>query len=233
MKILKLDTPCLLISSGISSMCVRVHRRQVEAVVDVEAALAELQHLGKELAVRPALVQVVLAGAEVVQAGGHAAHRRGLALADRVFRQRRVDAAVHVRIDHAGEGQPAAAVVDLLRPRHVDARRHLGHLAAGDGDVGVVHRVAVRAHDAHVLDQQVVGRVGSWGLLAVQASFQLRQQAARVDHVEQEAGNRVRRPARCRRARVHARRRGRRRRCVRRPAMRAALAGRSAAAGRR
>jgi hypothetical protein len=31
----------------------------------------------------------------------------------------------------------------------------LAKLAAADRDVGLVHRVAVRAHDAHVLDQQV------------------------------------------------------------------------------
>jgi hypothetical protein len=92
-----------------------VHRREVEAVVDVEAALGGLQHLGVELLVRPALVQVVLAGAEIVQARRDPAHGGGLALRDRVLEQRRVDAAVHVGVDHAGKGQAVLAVVHLLR----------------------------------------------------------------------------------------------------------------------
>ena len=54
-----------------------VHRREVVAVVDVEAALGELEHLGEEVLVGAALVQVVLAGAEVVEAGGDAALGRG------------------------------------------------------------------------------------------------------------------------------------------------------------
>ena len=55
----------------------RVHRRQVKAVIDMEAVFGRLKHLGVELFVRPALVQVVLAGAKVVQAAGDALKLNG------------------------------------------------------------------------------------------------------------------------------------------------------------
>ena len=68
---------------------------------------------------------------------------------------------MHVRVDHAGKASRPLAGEDFAGARRVDGRRHLGDLAAGDGDVRVVHGVAVRAHDAHALDQQVESQVGS------------------------------------------------------------------------
>jgi len=133
-----------------------IHGRQVEPVVHMKAPFRKLEHFGIKLLVGPTLVQVVLAGAKVVQAGRHAAHGRGLALADGVLLQRRIDAAVHVRIDHAGKGEPAAAVVHLFGQGHVDGGRHFGDLAVPDGDVGLMHHVAVRTDHAHVLDQEVM-----------------------------------------------------------------------------
>ena len=141
-----------------------VHRREVIAVVDVEAVLRDLQHLGEEFLVRAALVEVVLAGAEVVEARGHAAHRRRLALAHRVLVERRVDAAVHVRVDDAGKREAPLAVVDRLRALGGEPRSDLSDLAADDRDVGSVNGVAVRAHHAHVLDQEVeLGRLAHRG----------------------------------------------------------------------
>ena len=65
-----------------------VHRCQMEAIVHVKTVLGEFQHLGVKGFVGPAFVQVVLAGAKVVQAGGDTAHRRRPAFAHRVFGQR-------------------------------------------------------------------------------------------------------------------------------------------------
>ena len=142
-----------------------VHRRKVETVVHMEPALGQLEHFGIELLVGPALVQIVLAGAKVVQAGGDPAHGRGLALADRVFGQWRVDAAVHMGVDNAGKRQPAPAVVHLPGQRDIDGRRDFRNPSAADGDIGFMHRVAVRPNHTDVFDQQVVLRLGHEELL--------------------------------------------------------------------
>src|SRR5687767_15214892 len=120
----------------------------MKTVVDLEAAFAGLEHLRKEIAVRPAAVQVVLAGTEVVQARGHAALRGCTAFAYRVFLQRRVDPGVHVRIDHTGKRQPATAVVDRLCFAEVFSNS--GELFAGDRDVGVFDRIRTGSNDADV-----------------------------------------------------------------------------------
>ena len=133
----------------------RVHGREVVAVVDVEASLRKPQHLGKEIEVRPALVQVVLAGAKVVQARRHAALRRRAALAYRILCQRRVDAGVHVRIDHAGKSESVHAVINSRRVG-AEVRRNARELLAADRDIGLARRALAGAHDAHILDEEVV-----------------------------------------------------------------------------
>ena len=135
-----------------------VHRREVKAVVHMEFSLRSFQHLGVKLGIRPALVHVVLAGAKVVQAAGHAAHGRCPAFSDGVFFKRRINAAVHMRVHHAWKGQFARAVAHGFGQRYVDARRNAGELAVGNGDVGLMHHIAMRAHDAHVFNQQVIDR---------------------------------------------------------------------------
>ena len=133
-----------------------IHRREVVAVVDVEPAGRDLQHLGEEIAVRPAAVQVVLSGAEVVQAGGDAALRCGAALAHRVLFERRIDAGVHVRVDHARKREPAFAVVDRLRFRGGRLVPTLANFSPVMAMSRVLDRARVRPHHAHVLDQEVV-----------------------------------------------------------------------------
>ncbi len=144
-----------------------IHRREVEAVVDVELSFRDLQHLGEEFGVRPALVQVVLAAAEVVEAGGDAALRRGAALADRILRERRVDAGVHVRVDHAGEGKQALAIVDSLCFFNRDIFFDKRELSAGDGDVALDDLANIGPDDPDVLDDEVVAhffnRFSRWG----------------------------------------------------------------------
>ena len=139
-----------------------VHGCQVKTIVHMKAPFRELEHLGIELLVGPALVQVVLASAKVVQAGRHPAHGRRLAFTDGVLLQRCINAAVHVRIHHARKGQPAVAVVRLFGQGYIYRRRHFGNFAVVDGNVGRVHHVAMRTDHTHVLDQQVVkGFAGS------------------------------------------------------------------------
>ena len=133
-----------------------VHRREVVRVVDVEAPLRDLEHLGVEIGVGAALVQVVLARAEVVDARGDSALCSCTALGHRVFRERRIDASVHVRIDEAGERQQPLAVDDLARLLGRNFPRHPGELAVLDADVRFLHRSLVRADEADILDQQVV-----------------------------------------------------------------------------
>ena len=133
-----------------------IHRREVVPVVDVKAPLGKLQHFREERRVGAAAVEVILAAAEVVEAGGHAALGRGPALAHRIVGERGVDAGVHVRVDDARKREVALAVVDRFRLTRGKTRVKLGELAAGDGDVNVLDRLGVRPHYAHVLDEEVV-----------------------------------------------------------------------------
>ena len=130
-----------------------VHRREVKAVVDVETVLRGFEHLWVKLFVRPALIHVVLAGAKVVQAAGHPAHGCSLAFTDRIFFKRGVNAAVHMRIDHAREGQAVSAVMNSLSARHVDPRGYQRHLAVRYRNICIKHHIAVWPHHADVFDQ--------------------------------------------------------------------------------
>src|ERR1041384_1565270 len=62
---------------------------------------------------------------------------------------------MHVRVDHAGEGEAALAVVDLLRLPGGNVAGDPGELAALDGDVGAMDGVALRPHDAQVLEDEI------------------------------------------------------------------------------
>ena len=130
-------------------------RRHVIAVVDPEATLRQFQHFGHDLAVRTAAVEVVVPGADVVQAGSDAAHGGRLALAHRVLGQRPVDADMHVGIDAAGESQKLFGVEHLARVLGADFRREPRHLAVRDADVEAVHSRSVRAHHARILDHEI------------------------------------------------------------------------------
>jgi hypothetical protein len=133
-----------------------VHRRQMKTVVHMKAPGGQLQHLREELRVRPALVQVVLSAAEIVEARSHAALRRGAALAHRVLGERRVDAGVHVRVDHAGESQAAFPVVGVVR---IQVGCDAGELPILDAYVGFLGLPCTRTDDADVLDDDVVAVV--------------------------------------------------------------------------
>ena len=65
-------------------------------------------------------------GAQVIQARGHAAHGRGLAFRNRVLRERRIDADMHVRVDAAWERQAILGIEDLLCVLGLNIRRELG-----------------------------------------------------------------------------------------------------------
>src|SRR5882724_11762375 len=126
------------------------------AVVDVEAPGGKLQYLGKELPVRPALVEVVLAAAEIIEAGSHAALRRGATLAYGILGERRVNAGMHMGVDHPGEGEPALAVIDGFRFSSRNIFFDLREFLALDADVRCRGGILVRPHHAHVLYEEVV-----------------------------------------------------------------------------
>ena len=134
------------------------HRREVEGVVDVGAALGGGQHLREELPVGPALVQVVLPGAHVGEPGGDAALGAGPALGLRILAQRVVDAPVLVGVDHAGEGHAAPAVHDHVRVLRGDVPLDPDELPVDDAEVerlAVLGTGDVRSDDRHVLDKGV------------------------------------------------------------------------------
>src|SRR5690606_6574715 len=80
----------------------------------------------------------------------------GAALAERVLGERRIDAAVHVRIDEAGERKAVAPVDYRRRIARADLFRDPGKLAVFDRDIHRLHGGTLRAHHAHVPDQKVV-----------------------------------------------------------------------------
>ena len=155
MKILNDGTPQSVRSESISLDVLRLDRRDVEAVVDPVVPLREPEQLGHELAIRAAAVQVVLTRAGIREARGHAAHRRGLALAHRVLGHRPVDADVHVRVHEARKREPVLPVHDLVRLLRPEVRREPRELAVLDADVEQVDRGPVRPDDADVLDDEV------------------------------------------------------------------------------
>ncbi len=131
-------------------------RRDVVAVVDPEPAVGQLQHLGHEGAVGAVLVEVVLPGAHVVEARGHAAHGGGLALRHGVEVELLIDADMHVGIDAAGEGEEVLGVEDLVGLVRAQLRREPRDASVLDRDVEAIDRRLVRAHHARILDHEVV-----------------------------------------------------------------------------
>ncbi len=129
--------------------------RQVIGVVAVKAPLGDPQHLGKEVGVGAAAVEVVLARAEVVQHRGHTPRDGGAALGERVLGEGSVDAGVGVGVDDARKPQSVARVVHLARLGGGDLGRDARVAAVLDAQVQALHAGRVRAHHAHVLDEQV------------------------------------------------------------------------------
>jgi hypothetical protein len=58
-------------------------------------------------------------------------------------------------IDHARKSEPALAVEDALRFGRGNAAGNPRELTVPDRNVGFVYRVAPRAHDANILDEQI------------------------------------------------------------------------------
>src|SRR5262249_56549390 len=89
-------------------------RRNVITVIDPESPLGLLEDFGHEVTVRTAPVQIIMPCPYVVQARGYAPHRCRLAFRNRVLRERRIDADIHVSIDAARERQRSLGVENLL-----------------------------------------------------------------------------------------------------------------------
>jgi hypothetical protein len=129
--------------------------------------MREVHDLGEELPVRPALVQVIAAGAHVVDTRRHATLSCRAALSDGVLRKRRIDAGVHVGINQARECQPVLRIEDFPGSARRDSGCDPGELALADGDVRVLYHGRVGPDDAHVSDQEIEFLLGSHGFLII------------------------------------------------------------------
>jgi hypothetical protein len=117
------------------------HHADVIPEVGVRAADRRRDDLGEDRPVGPALVEIVLPGAEVAEDRGHAARERGGRLAPRVGGEVAIDPDVEVRVYRPWEHQLAAGVHDgagVARRDRVDQR---GDAPGADADVA-----AQRAH---------------------------------------------------------------------------------------
>ena len=101
-------------------MCSCEDRRDVEAVVDVRPSLGRGQDVGEHLPVGTGPVQVVGAGADVGDPGGHPALGGRAALGAGVLAELVVDPPVLVHVDDAGEEVLAAP---RRRPRRTSPGR--------------------------------------------------------------------------------------------------------------
>ena len=96
-----------------------------------------------------------MAGAQVIQARGDAAHGRGLALGNRILRERRIDADVHVRVDAARECQAILGVENGLRALRLNIGSELGDLSVLDRNIEAIDGGLVRADHAGILDHNI------------------------------------------------------------------------------
>ena len=142
--------------AGISSMCSLQHRREVEARSRcTPGPPTAASTSGKNSAVGAALVEVVLPGAHVGEAGRHAALRAGPALGGGVLLERVVDAPVLVGVDDAGERRAPAAVDDDVGVLGRDVGSSRTNVPSADADVQLLAVLGpgVGADDGDVLDE--------------------------------------------------------------------------------
>ena len=132
--------------------------RQVVGVIAPVPVLGGLQDVGEEVAPRAAAVQVVLAGPEIGQHRGHAAHRGGFRFGHGIVGQWRIDADVRVGVHEARKGEEAPAVEDFARVARRDLRCHEREAAVLDAEVEALDRELPRPHDADVLHDQIERR---------------------------------------------------------------------------
>ena len=127
----------------------------MEAIIDPKPSLRLPEDLGHEFAIGATTVEIVMAGAQVVQARGDASHCRGLALGKRVLGERRVDADMHVRIDATWKCETIFGVEHILGLLGLNFRRKSDNLSILDRDIETIDRRLVRANDASILDDGI------------------------------------------------------------------------------
>src|SRR5579863_3040159 len=116
----------------------------MEAVVDPEPALRLLVYFRHKLTIRAAAVEVVMAGAQIIQACRDATHGGSLTLRHRVLRQRRVYSDVHVRIDATRKSKTILGIEDGLRALRLNVGSDLRDLAVFHRNIEAVDRCLFR-----------------------------------------------------------------------------------------
>src|ERR1700730_6255934 len=96
-----------------------------------------------------------MARPNVIQTGGDASHRRGLAFRNCVFGQRRINPYMHVRIHAARKRQIVLAVEDLFRLLTLDLGRKPADLTALDSDVETIDGSLVGPHHAGIFYDEI------------------------------------------------------------------------------
>ena len=91
------------------------HDPEVVAEIGMSVPLRGRDDLGKDRAIRPGLVQIVAARAEIAHHRRDAACERGARLTLRVDGEIAIDPDVEVRVDRARQHEPASRVEDLVR----------------------------------------------------------------------------------------------------------------------
>src|SRR5262245_17438507 len=81
------------------------NRRDMKAVVDPEASIGLLEHFGHELSIGPAPIEIVVSGAQIVEARGNPSHCRSLALGNRILGQWSVYSDVDMGIEADGKSE--------------------------------------------------------------------------------------------------------------------------------
>jgi hypothetical protein len=130
----------------------RLDRSDVKAVVDPEPPVDLPVHFRHEVAVWAASIEIILTGAQVIEARRYATHRRRLAFRYGVPDQGLIDPDMHVSIDAAGKSEKIFGVEYFLGLICLDIGGDTVDLPVRDPDVAAVHRRLVRAHNAGVFD---------------------------------------------------------------------------------
>ena len=131
------------------------NRRDMKAVVDPEVFIGLPEHFGHELTIGAATIEVVMSGAQIVEARGNPSHCRSLALGNRILGQWSVYSDVHMSIDAARKRETIPSIKNLPGLLGLNLGSEPRDLSVLDRNIETIDRCLVRPNHAGILDDGI------------------------------------------------------------------------------